>query len=156
MPANFRNGRRPRLEARAAYPRTSAVRGRNQRRKRYVDSGRSVRVAQVCGAVVGGRAYPFAAPFVCRCLSLAAQAWLRFHTPSRPGEFHPRPLTGRVGDWRAGFGRISFSPLARSFVRECRIISAMPRKSIGERLMTDAERQEAVVLLGPLGHRHSG
>ena len=25
--------------------------------------------------------------------------------PSRPGEFHPEPLTGRVEDWRAGLGR---------------------------------------------------
>src|SRR6266436_2817576 len=24
---------------------------------------------------------------------------------SRPGEFHPEPLTGRVEDWRAGLGR---------------------------------------------------
>ncbi len=29
----------------------------------------------------------------------------RRRTPSRPGEFHPEPLTGRVGDWRAGRGR---------------------------------------------------
>jgi hypothetical protein len=25
--------------------------------------------------------------------------------PSRPGELHPEPLTGRVEDWRAGLGR---------------------------------------------------
>src|SRR5215468_10123118 len=47
--------------------------------------------------------------------------------PSRPGEFHPEPLTGRVGDWRAGLGRSLCSPLTRSFVCECHIISTMPR-----------------------------
>jgi hypothetical protein len=46
---------------------------------------------------------------------------------SRPGEFHPRPLSGRVEDWRAGLGRSSCSPLARSFVCECHNISTMPR-----------------------------
>src|SRR5271166_2386381 len=46
---------------------------------------------------------------------------------SRPKEFHLRPLSGRVGDWRAGLGRCLCSPLARSFVRECHIISTMPR-----------------------------
>jgi hypothetical protein len=56
-----------------------------------------------------------------------ARPWLRFHTPSRPGEFHPEPLTGRVGDWRAGLGRSLCSLLARSFVRECHTISAVPR-----------------------------
>src|SRR5258708_17486220 len=31
--------------------------------------------------------------------------------PSRPGEFHPEPLTGRVEDWRAGLGRrVSTAP----------------------------------------------
>ena len=25
--------------------------------------------------------------------ALVAQPWLRFHTPSRPGESHPEPLT---------------------------------------------------------------
>ena len=25
--------------------------------------------------------------------------------PSRPGELHPEPLTGRVEDWRAGLAR---------------------------------------------------
>ena len=47
--------------------------------------------------------------------------------PSRPREFHPEPLTGRVGDWRAGLGRSLCSPLTRSFVCECHIISTMPR-----------------------------
>jgi len=37
------------------------------------------------------------------------------------------PLTGRVGDWRAGLGRSSCSLLARSFVCECHTISTMPR-----------------------------
>ena len=32
--------------------------------------------------------------------------------PSRPGEFHPEPLTGGVEDWRAGWGR-SISTLPR-------------------------------------------
>jgi hypothetical protein len=37
-------------------------------------------------------------------------------TPSRPGEFHPEPLTGRVEAWRAGLGRSLFSLfLALSF-----------------------------------------
>ena len=35
---------------------------------------------------------------------------------SRPKEFHLRPLTGRVGDWRAGLGRSLCSPLTRSLV----------------------------------------
>jgi hypothetical protein len=47
--------------------------------------------------------------------------------PSRPGDFHPEPLTGRVGDWRAGLGRCSCSLLSRSFVCECHSISTMPR-----------------------------
>src|SRR5271157_968475 len=38
-----------------------------------------------------------------------------------------RSYGGRVGDWRAGLGRCSCSPLARTFVRECHIISTMPR-----------------------------
>src|SRR5271169_3078094 len=39
-----------------------------------------------------------------------------------------RTITGgRVGDWRAGLGRSSCSPLARSFVCECHTISAVPR-----------------------------
>ena len=33
---------------------------------------------------------------------------------------------GRVEDWRAGLGRSSCSPLARSFVCECHTISTMP------------------------------
>ena len=44
-----------------------------------------------------------------------------------PKEFHPRPLSGRVGDWRAGLGRSLCSLLARSFVCECHTISAVPR-----------------------------
>src|SRR5205085_8546204 len=47
--------------------------------------------------------------------------------PSRPGEFHPEPLTGRVEDWRAGLGRCSCSLLSRPFVCECHTISTMPR-----------------------------
>src|SRR5262245_65743225 len=35
--------------------------------------------------------------------------------PSRPGEFHPESLTGRVGDWRAGLGRSLCSLLPRPF-----------------------------------------
>src|SRR5262245_49218255 len=35
--------------------------------------------------------------------------------PSRPREFHPEPLTGRVGDWRAGLGRSLYSLLPRPF-----------------------------------------
>jgi hypothetical protein len=34
---------------------------------------------------------------------------------------------GRVGDWRAGLGRSLCSPLTRSFVCECHIISTTPR-----------------------------
>ena len=41
LAANIHLGQRPRLEARAAYPRTSAVRGRNQRRPLNVDLRRS-------------------------------------------------------------------------------------------------------------------
>jgi hypothetical protein len=48
-------------------------------------------------------------------------------TPSRPREFHPEPLTGRVGDWRVGLGRSLCSPLTRSFVCECHTISTLPR-----------------------------
>src|SRR5215467_3404984 len=49
--------------------------------------------------------------------------------PSRPREFHPEPLTGRVEDWRAGLGRSLFSPfLALSFAsvtlsRPCHVSS---------------------------------
>src|SRR5271167_1311454 len=43
----------------------------------------------------------------------------------KPGAVHF--VGGRVGDWRAGLGRCLCSPLARSFVRECHIISTMPR-----------------------------
>src|SRR5216683_4318085 len=32
-------------------------------------------------------------------------AW-RLILPSRPGEFHPEPLTGRVEDWSAGLGAV--------------------------------------------------
>ena len=47
--------------------------------------------------------------------------------PSRPGEFHPEPLTGRVEDWRAGLGRSLCSLLSRPFVCECHTISSVPR-----------------------------
>jgi hypothetical protein len=49
--------------------------------------------------------------------------------PSRPGEFHPEPLTGRVEDWRAGLGRSLYSLfLALSFAsvtlsRPCHVSS---------------------------------
>ena len=46
---------------------------------------------------------------------------------SRPKGFRLRPLSGRVGDWRAGLGRSLCSLLARSFVCECHTISAVPR-----------------------------
>src|SRR5208282_5615709 len=36
----------------------------------------------------------------------------RPYESSSGGEFHPSALTGRVGDWRAGLGRCSCSPLA--------------------------------------------
>src|SRR5271157_3445162 len=46
----------------------------------------------------------------------------------RPEHEWTHPLRpGRVEDWRAGLGRSSCSLLARSFVRECHIISTMPR-----------------------------
>ena len=51
----------------------------------------------------------------------------RLWLPSRPREFHPEPLTGRVEDWRAGVGRSLCSPLSRPFVCECHSISTMPR-----------------------------
>jgi hypothetical protein len=44
--------------------------------------------------------------------------WTRIRRAG-PREFHPEPLTGRVGDWRAGLGRSLCSPLTRSFVCEC-------------------------------------
>src|SRR5262245_58746945 len=47
--------------------------------------------------------------------------------PSRPGEFSPRALTGRVEDWRAGLGPCSCSLLTRPFVCECHNISTVPR-----------------------------
>ena len=47
--------------------------------------------------------------------------------PSRAGEFHPEPLTGRVEDWRAGLGRSLGSLLSRPFVCECPSISTAPR-----------------------------
>src|SRR5262245_36303572 len=40
---------------------------------------------------------------------------LRSLMPSRPGGFHPEPLTGRVEDWRAGLGRSLCSLLPRPF-----------------------------------------
>src|SRR6266446_8796328 len=49
--------------------------------------------------------------------------------PSRPGEFHPEPLSGRVEDWRAGLGRSLYSLfLALSFAsvtlsRPCQVSS---------------------------------
>src|SRR6266436_9558034 len=49
--------------------------------------------------------------------------------PSRPGEFHPEPLSGRVEDWRAGLGRSLYSLfLALSFAsvtlsRPCHVSS---------------------------------
>ena len=49
--------------------------------------------------------------------------------PSRPGEFHPEPLTGRVEDWCAGLGRSLYSLfLALSFAsvtlsRPCHVSS---------------------------------
>src|SRR5713226_6254654 len=49
--------------------------------------------------------------------------------PSRPREFHPEPLTGRVEDWRAGLGRSLYSLfLALSFAsvtlsRPCHVSS---------------------------------
>ena len=51
----------------------------------------------------------------------------RFFSVSRPAGLHHQPLAGRVGDWRAGLGRSLCSPLTRSFVCECHIISTMPR-----------------------------
>jgi hypothetical protein len=47
--------------------------------------------------------------------------------PSRPGEFHPEPLTGRVEDWRACLGRCSCCLLSRPFVCECHNISTVLR-----------------------------
>src|SRR5271165_3258844 len=67
------------------------------------------------GAVAVGWACLF--PLLSSGGALVARPWLRFHTP----------LIGRVEDWRAGLGRSSCSPLARSFVCECHTISTMPR-----------------------------
>ena len=46
---------------------------------------------------------------------------------SGAGEFHPRALSGRVEDWRAGLGRSLGSLLSRPFVCECPSISTVPR-----------------------------
>jgi hypothetical protein len=48
-------------------------------------------------------------------------------SPSRPGEFHPEPLTGRVGGRRAGLGPKFVFPLTCSFACECHTISTLPR-----------------------------
>jgi len=52
---------------------------------------------------------------------------VRLFMPSRPGEFHPESLTGRVEDWRAGLGRSLYSLFSRPFVCECHTISTVPR-----------------------------
>src|SRR5271156_1691661 len=49
-------------------------------------------------------------------LSLGYGAGLRAgEVPSRPGEFHPESLTGRVEDWRACLGRCSCLPVVSPF-----------------------------------------
>ena len=67
-----------------------------------------------------------------RTRPIEAQRWsVRFglKMPSRPREFHPEPLTGRVEDWRAGLGRSLYSLfLALSFAsvtlsRPCHVSS---------------------------------
>src|SRR5215211_5042463 len=74
-----------------------------------------------------------AAPDVCDAMSAVGESGRAAPkeggpvVPSRPGEFHPEPLTGRVEDWRAGLGRCSCSLLSRPFVCECHSISTMPR-----------------------------
>src|SRR5208283_5695659 len=55
------------------------------------------RVEWGCGAVAVGRACLL--PPLSSGGALVARPWLRFHTPSRPGEFHPEPLS-RVGPRR--------------------------------------------------------
>jgi hypothetical protein len=47
--------------------------------------------------------------------------------PSRPREFHPEPLTGRVEDWRACLGRCLCCLLSRPFVCEGHNISTVLR-----------------------------
>src|SRR5271157_1917946 len=57
------------------------------------------------------------------------------------------PLTGRVGDWRAGLGRSSCSLLARSFVCECHTISTMPRFQPPPRRTQHADFPHCALLL---------
>src|ERR1039458_6753827 len=59
--------------------------------------------------------------------------------PSRPGEFHPEPLIGRVEDWRAGLGRSLCCLLSRPFVCECHTISTMPRFQLPPRRTQHAD-----------------
>ena len=67
----------------------------------------------------------------CRCFRhqslTAATARAKRLLAVQVGMLPSPPLTGRVGDWRAGLGRSSCSLLARSFVCECHTISTMPR-----------------------------
>src|SRR5208337_881535 len=57
------------------------------------------------------------------------------------------PLTGRVGDWRAGLGRSSCSLLARSFVYECHTISTLPRFQPPPRRTQHADFPHCALLL---------
>jgi acyl-CoA synthetase (AMP-forming)/AMP-acid ligase II len=57
---------------------------------------------------------------------------------SRPEEFHPRALLGRVEDWRVGLGRRLCSPLPRPFGCEVsqhldRATFPVPATSVGSR-----------------------
>jgi hypothetical protein len=67
-------------------------------------------------------------------------------SPSRPGEFHPEPLTGRVEDWRAGVGRSLCSPLSRPFVCECHTISTVPRFQLPPRRTQHADFPHCALL----------
>src|SRR3954447_7937809 len=53
--------------------------------------------------------------------------------PSRPGEFHPEPLPGRVEDWRAGLGRgvsaMATSPAPSTSHATCGFCFAAPSVS---------------------------
>jgi hypothetical protein len=59
-----------------------------------------------CPSAAGGR------------LAVGGGVLRREKMPSKPGEFHPESLTGRVEDWRAGLGVVEL--IAKSDVENTR------------------------------------
>jgi hypothetical protein len=66
---------------------------------------------------------------------------------SNPRESHPRVLSGRVENWRAGLGRSLCSLLSCSFVRKCHNISSMPRFQLPPRRTQRADFPHYALLL---------